>query len=181
MSNDKILLVESNPRILEMLVDAFVRRFNCNITCVSTPEDALDVEMLEPHSLVVADTTSDGMDAITMASRLAELSDRPIILMGNSPTASDVIEAMRCGVVDFFPKPFEVENLLDSMQKALSGHASVRVQNQKYHRMRTLVRKVIRDRRGLNKRVELVCKDLVGAHKRLAVRVLDQTKGKNLV
>ncbi len=38
--------------------------------------------------------------------------------------------------------------------------------------MRELVRRVIRERRDLNRRVELVCRDLVGAHRRLVTRVL---------
>ena len=126
----------------EMLVDAFVRRFDCNITCVSTPEDALDVEMFEPHSLVVADTTPGQIDAITMSLRLSELSDRPLILMGSSPAASELIEAMRCGVVDFFTKPFDLESLLLSMQRAMDQQDEARQFAQKYHRMRTLVRKV---------------------------------------
>ena len=177
MPTDKILLVESNPRILEMLVDAFVRRLNCNITCVSTAEDALDVEMLEPHSIAVADTALSGMDAITLAARLCELGERPVILLGSNPTPAEVIEAMRCGVVDFFPKPFEIDALLSSVERAMTGHRQARAMAHRHRRMRALVRKVIRERRQLNERVELICRDLVGAHKRLAMRVLDQQSG----
>ena len=173
MASDKILLVESNSRIIEMLVDAFVRKFNANITCVSTAEDALDVEMLEPHSIVVADTNLPGMDAITMTHRLCELAHRPIILMGDSPTTADVIDAMRCGAVDFFPKPFAVEQLLESMENELDSYREVRHMMQRHQKLRTLVRRVIRERRELNRRVELICKDLVGAHKKLVMRVLE--------
>jgi DNA-binding NtrC family response regulator len=174
MPGDKILLVESNPRIVEMLVDSFVRRFNCNITCVAGGEDALDVEMLEPHSIIVADCNLTGMDPITFTERMAELHDRPVILMDNEPTAGLVIEAMRHGVVDFFCKPFEVESLLQSMTRAMARHRETRARIQRYHKGRDLMRRVIRERRELNDRVELICRDLVGAHKRLVLRVLEQ-------
>lgn len=173
----KILLVESNPRAIETLIDAFVRRFSSNITCVATAEDALDVDMLEPHSIVIADTDLDGMDALTMAQRLTELSPRPIILLDSGPTVADVLEAMRVGVVDYFPKPVDIDVLLDSMDRAVLDHQARRSLQQRHQKMRDLVRRVIRERRDLNRRVELICKDLVGAHKRLVMRVLDDRDG----
>jgi hypothetical protein len=39
--------------------------------------------------------------------------------------------------------------------------------------MRELVRHVIRERRDLNRRIELVCRDLVEAHRRLVHRVVE--------
>ncbi|MCB9850657.1 MAG: response regulator [Phycisphaerales bacterium] len=174
MATEKILLVERNPRIIEMLVEAFVRRFSAHITCVSSGADALDVEMFEPHSIAIIDTRIDGMDAITLATRLRELSDRPVILMGSDPTTADVIEALRGGVTDFFIKPFQIEALLDSAADALARHRRDCDRTQRHHRTRQVLRKVIRERRVLNQRVELICKDLVGAHKRLANRVLSK-------
>lgn len=173
----KILLVESNPRAIETLIDAFVERFDCNITCVSTAEDALDVDMLEPHSIVVADTDLDGMDALTMATRLTELNPRPIILLDSNPNVANVVESMRAGVVDYFAKPVDINVLLDSMEDALADYQAYRDLQTRYQKMRGLVRRVIRERRDLNQRVELICKDLVGAHKRLVMRVLDGHDG----
>jgi DNA-binding response OmpR family regulator len=179
MTTDKILLVERNPRIIEMLVESFVRRFEAQITCVATGEDALDVEIFEPHAIALidtrlegSDTRPDGIDAITLTTRLRELSDRPVIIMDADPTTADVIEAMRAGAADFFVKPFEIEALLTRMTQLMQDHAHRRAMTQRHERTRRLLRKVIRERRQLNERVELICKDLVGAHKRLATRVL---------
>ncbi len=174
MAEVKILLVESNPRVVEMLVESFVRRFQANITCVSTAEDALDTDMLEPHNIVLADTALPGMDAVTLTLRLKELCDRPVILMGSDPTSAEVIEATRCGAEDFFPKPFEVEALLQAMARELDGYEQARQLAMRHRRLRALVKRVIRERRELHDRMELVCKDLVGAHKRLVMRVLDE-------
>lgn len=171
MTTDKILLVEPNPRILEMLVEAFVRRFNTQITCVASSADALDVELFEPHAIAVVDTRLEDGDGVTLAARLRELSDRPVVLMGSDPTTADVIEAMRCGVIDFFIKPFEIDALLARMESALAAQRRSRSRLQRYHRYRQLLRKVIRERRTLNQRIELICQDLVGAHKRLVARV----------
>ena len=169
----KILLVEHNPGIIEMLIDAFVRRLEAQITCVATAEDALDVEIIEPHQIVVADTALPRMDAITLTRRLMDLQDRPVILMGREPNAAEIIAAMRSGAIDYFTKPFELDAMLTSVERAIERDNCVRSQTQRYHRMRHLVRRVIKERRELNERVDLICRDLVGAHKRLVLRVLD--------
>lgn len=172
-ANDKILLVEPDPRILETLVDAFVHRFHSNITCVSSAADALDVEMLEPHSIAIIDTAIEDSSAVSLAVRLRELGDRPIVIIGNEPTTAEALDAMRCGVADYFIKPFQLEDLLDMMERAIADYRELRSQRHRFERMRALVRRVLKDRRSLNRRVDLICKDLVGAHKRLARRVVE--------
>jgi hypothetical protein len=39
-------------------------------------------------------------------------------------------------------------------------------------RLRRLLRRLLRERRELRQRTELICRDLVGAHRRLVDRVL---------
>jgi len=168
----KILLVEDDPRLLEMLVEAFVERFDAHLTCVGSAEDALDVEVLEPHDIVIAELSLQGMDGLTLTRHLMDLADRPVILLAEEPGASHAIEALRLGARDLFPKPFAISDLLDSMERSLRSAQTVQQLRLKHNRLRQLVRRVIRERRDLNRRVDLVCRDLVGAHRRLVQRVL---------
>jgi DNA-binding response OmpR family regulator len=166
------MLAEDDPRILEMLVRSFVDRFDAHLTCVGSAEDALDVEVLEPHDIVVAELNLPGTDGLTMARHLLELSDRPVILLAEEPGSSHAIEALRLGVRDLFPKPFAIGDLLDSMERALDQAHQAHQLRVKHNNLRQLVRRVLRERRDLNRRIDLVCKDLVGAHRRLVQRVL---------
>lgn len=172
LGSPKVLLVEDDPRLLEMLVEALVRGFDANLTCVASAEDALDIEVVEPHDIVVGELALPGMDGLTMARHLMELSDRPVILLAEEPGLSHAIEALRLGVRDLFPRPFAVGDLLESMRRALSQAEQLRRFRTKHQRLRRLVRRVLGDRRDLNRRIELICKDLVGAHRRLVQRVL---------
>ncbi|MFH0983891.1 MAG: response regulator [Planctomycetota bacterium] len=174
----KILLVDHEPRTVEMLSEAFVRHLNARITCVSTAEAALDIEILEPHDALVAEINLPRLDGLALARQLMELRPRPIILMSNDPSLAQAIAALRAGVVDFFPKPFDLEHLLDAIGRALAAADEQRRQVQRYHRLRKLVRQVIRERRELNQRVELICRDLVGAHRHLVHRMLDREKSR---
>ncbi len=169
----KVLLAQEDPRLLEMMVEAIVGQFDAHLTCVSSGEDALDIEMVEPHDIVVADTDLPGIDGLTLTRHLMELCDRPVILVAEEPPASHVIEAMRLRAWDLFPKPFGLDDLLDSMRRALDHRRQTYAATKKYRRLRHLVRHVLRERRDLNQRIELICRDLVGAHRRLVHRVLE--------
>ena len=169
----KILLVDDEPQTVEMIVEVFVRQLDAHITCVSKAEDALDIEILEPHDALIAEINLPMMNGITLAERIMELRRRPVILMSNDPNLGQAIGAIRAGAVDFFTKPFDLECLLDAADRALGQADEQRRLAQRHHRMRNLVRRVIGERRELNQRVDLICRDLVGAHRRLVHRVLD--------
>lgn len=168
----KILLVEPEADILELLVSSLVRRFDAHITCVSDTESCLDIDMLDPHDLVITELHLEKSDGLSLTSKLKGLSDRPVIVLADEPTCDEVVTALRLGVHNLFRKPFPIEQLLESAGEAINQYALRRKQLVKHRRMRELVRKVIRERRELNARMQLICQDLVGAHRNLVHRVL---------
>ena len=168
----KILLVEPDSEVLEILVSALARRFDAHVTCVSDAESCLDIELIDPHHLVIAELDLADSDGLALAEKLVSLSKRPIILLADEPAYDDAVEALRLGVVDLFQKPFPVTHLLDAAQRALSTYGLERRRVVKYRRMRELVRRVVRERRGLNRRMDLICRDLVSAHRGLVHRVI---------
>jgi len=168
----KVLLVEDDPRLLEMLVECIVQRFDAQLTCVGSAEDALDIEMVEPHDIVIAELDLPGLDGLTLTRHLMDLSDRPVILLAEEPAMSHAVEALRLKATDMFPKPFAIGDLMDSMDRAMREHIKLRQFQAKHRNLRQLVRQVLRERRELNSRIDLICRDLVGAHRRLIQRVL---------
>lgn len=169
----KIMVAETDPSVMEMLVAALARRLDAHITCVGDPESCLDVEMSNPHDLALVETGGASWSGLRLARQLLSLGNRPVILTGCDPTVDDVIDAMRIGVIDFFKRPFHLTELLESVERALRRHETVNRRLRKYRRMREMVRQAIRDRRNLNRRTELVCRDLVGAHRRLVHQVVN--------
>jgi len=172
----KILVVEPDAEVLEILVGALADRFDAHITCVDTAEACLDVEVVDPHDLVITELQLEDSDGLELSEHLTALSARPVIMLCDEATTEQAIAALRLGVRDLLTKPFPVSDLLDAADRALCGHRLRRDYAVRYHRMRDLVRKAVRERRELNKRIELVCKDLVGAHRRLAHRVVEISK-----
>jgi DNA-binding NtrC family response regulator len=169
----KIMLVEPDARVMEMAVECLTRRFGARITCTAGGEDALDIEIVEPHDLVIADIDLPGMDGIALAAHLKELSDRPVILTSGRPTLSQAVESVRLGVSDFLSKPYAMSGLLDSAEKALRLYRATCRQKRRYRQLRQMTKRVLSQRRELNQRIDLICRDLVGAHRRLVCRVLE--------
>jgi DNA-binding response OmpR family regulator len=168
----EILLVEPDPTCVEILVRSLSARFNAHITCAPDAESCLDADLLEPHELIITELKVGQSDGLELIKKLMSLGLRPVILLADEITCEQTIAALRLGVRDVFRKPFAVELLLDAAEAALRTHHLQRQRAVKYRRMRELVRRVIHERRHLNRRVELVCRDLVGAHRRLVDRVL---------
>lgn len=168
----KILLVEPDPGMVEMLVPSLQSRLGATVTCVDTAEACIETDLYDPHEMVIAEWMLADSDGLELAEHIQILSPRPVILLTEKARSGEAIAALRAGVCDIFVKPFPMENLLGAAQRAVERHQVQSLRAAKYRRMRELVRHVIRERRDLNRRMELVCKDLVEAQRRLVQRVL---------
>lgn len=171
--DSKILVCEPDPDVLEILVASLSRRFDAHITCTADAATCLDAEVSEPHDLVIAEMDDETDEDSSLIEQLVMFGPRPVIVLADRPSKVDLVRMVRAGVADVFCKPFPVEELLDSAREQLDEHRIRRQKADRYHRMRDMVRRVVRERRDLNGRMDLVCRDLVGAHRRLVERVLE--------
>jgi DNA-binding NtrC family response regulator len=84
-------------------------------------EKALEVLAAEPVDLAVFDIKLPGMDGLTLLSRARELwRDLPVIVISGHADTSDVVDAVKRGAADFFPKPVDRDRVLVSLRNALS-------------------------------------------------------------
>jgi DNA-binding NtrC family response regulator len=84
-------------------------------------EKALEVLSAEPVDLAVFDIKLPGMDGLTLLSRARELwRDLPVIVISGHADTSDVVDAVKRGAADFFPKPVDRDRVLVSLRNALS-------------------------------------------------------------
>ncbi len=168
----KVLAALPDAALLEILVDAVATRLGAGVTCCTRAADALDVDCIDPHHLIVTGLELPDMSGFDLIAQLLELRRRPVILLVKNPSVDDAIRALRCGVMDIITAPIDAEYLFTAMANGLHQAAADRKHTRREHRRRTLIRRVLRDRRQLNQRIDLICKDMVGAHRRLFHRVL---------
>jgi DNA-binding NtrC family response regulator len=168
----RILLVEPEPVVLERVLRALIDRFDAQITCVPTAEECLEIEEDDPHDLVITEIQLPDMDGLDLTQELLARRRMPIILLADNAAYDDAVDALRLGATDLFAKPFPVSALLESVDRGLEGGRARQRHRMRYHQMRKLLRHVLRERRDLNERIELICRDFVGAHRRLVDRVV---------
>jgi DNA-binding NtrC family response regulator len=167
-----VLLVEPDGDLLEMLVAALSRRFHANLTCVASAADCLDVELSDPHDLIISEMTLGDCGGLELAEHLLTLSQRPVILLADDLDCAGAVASLRLGVRDVFQKPFAVQELLDAAHRALMGSDLRKRRAARYRRMRDTVKRTIQERRDLNRRIELICRDVVEAQRRLVHRII---------
>ncbi|MFF5111662.1 response regulator transcription factor [Streptosporangium sp. NPDC000509] len=108
----KVLVVDDEPNIRELLSEAL----ELNGFSVRTAADgrrALEAVARERPDIVVLDVMMPGLDGFTVARRLHETGDSPMLLFLTAKDAvSDRIAGLTAGGDDYVTKPFSLEEVL---------------------------------------------------------------------
>ena len=117
--NPRVLLVDDEVSFVEILCKR-LRRRNMTVYTAFSGEDALK-EINETHNIdvVVIDVNMPDMDGI---STLREIKNKKpqieVILLSGNNTADTAIEGLKLGAFDYMLKPYDINQLVDSIQKA---------------------------------------------------------------
>ena len=88
---------------------------------VESGERALSRLKERPFDLVVSDVRMPGIDGLSLLAQVAEKSpETPVILMTAHGSVPLAVEAMKAGAADFVLKPFDREEILFTVRKALA-------------------------------------------------------------
>jgi len=169
----RVLIVEDDRDLATVLADHLAETLRLEITVANTCREAVDIELSRPQDVILADLLLPDGDATGLQRQLRGISSASFVLMSGAPTVNRVVEAMRLGAMDFLVKPFDLGQLTASVSDALARHRERSRTQARYQKMRHLAKRILRDRRELRRRVDLVCRDLVQAYRRLARRVVE--------
>ncbi|MER7129632.1 response regulator transcription factor [Streptosporangium saharense] len=108
----KVLVVDDEPNIRELLSEAL----ELNGFAVRTAPDgrrALEAVARERPDIIVLDVMMPGLDGFTVARRLREAGDSPMVLFLTARDAvSDRIAGLTAGGDDYVTKPFSLEEVV---------------------------------------------------------------------
>lgn len=121
MNPDKILIVDNEPFIVEELTDFFTSSDIDCVGCVSSRE-AIDLFHQDPRiGVVLSDYRMPDINGIELTRMLN--STRPAdrifesILFTGDADKDDVIDALRAGISDYYPKPLDLDALLAGVRR----------------------------------------------------------------
>jgi len=117
--NAKVLVVDDDPNLLRV-VSLRLQKEGYSVTSVDSAEKALAQVAVAAPDLVLTDLKMGGMDGMALFEAIArQLPGLPVIIMTAHGTVPDAVTATRRGVFGFLPKPFENQQLLGEIERAL--------------------------------------------------------------
>ncbi len=126
-----ILLVDDEAKILNALAAA-VRDDGHEVVAVTSPREAQRLLGQRLFDVLVIDNLMpelSGLDLIRELAAAAPPPERPqVIMMTAHATVESAIEAMRLGAFDYLQKPFEIDELLVVVKRALE-HQRLRTEH----------------------------------------------------
>lgn len=117
------LIIEDDEQIRGML-RALLSQQAFEVTTVASAEEGIEAAEESRFDVVLCDISLPGQSGIEALGALREAcADAPVILVTGYPSIESAIEGMRAGAFDYVTKPFNREELLMVLQRALDHSA----------------------------------------------------------
>ncbi|HEY4211796.1 MAG TPA: response regulator transcription factor [Steroidobacteraceae bacterium] len=115
---ERILLVEDDPRLAEMLSE-YLGRAGMRVTIAALGATALERFSSTSYDALVLDLMLPDMDGLEVCRRVRTDSDTPVLMLTARGDAIDRIIGLELGADDYLPKPFEPRELLARLRAVL--------------------------------------------------------------
>lgn len=120
MSGEKILVVDDRRENLLFLADSVLHSEGYEVITAMDGREALDKALNEKPDLIITDLRMPHMDGLEMMAALRKAdANIPVILTTFYGSEQAAIEAFRLGAKDYIVKPYDVAEMLESVERAL--------------------------------------------------------------
>ena len=114
-----MLIVDDEPNVRRVL-STLLEQAGWATTRAESGEQALDLVRAQDPDLVLTDLKMPGMDGMELLGRIQDsFPEIPVILLTAHGTITNAVEAMKLGAHDFITKPFDRDEVLELVKKAL--------------------------------------------------------------
>jgi FixJ family two-component response regulator len=170
----RVLVVDDEPSLREVIEDILQHGIECHVFTAGSVAEAKKILLSESIQLLIADVNlPDGNGTSLLALLQRHQPTATAIVITGHPSMDIAINAMRDGAVDFVPKPFTHEHLVDRMRSALNHQAKADKQEKRFDRLKVAVKRLNESRRMISRKVDLLCNDLVSAYGELSKQLDD--------
>src|SRR3982074_3720252 len=119
---ERILLVEDDPRLAEMLSE-YLGEAGFRVTVAPLGVTALERLAGAEYDAVVLDLMLPDMDGLDLCRQLRTRADTPVLMLTARGDPIDLIEGLELGADDYLPKPFQPRELLARLRAILRRRA----------------------------------------------------------
>ncbi len=120
MTEARILIAEDSSDIRQFLEDVVLRPAGYEVESVGDGMSALTMALESRPDLLLTDQQMPSLSGVELIRRVHKETLIPAVLMTGEGSESLILEAMRAGAVDYVTKPFEAEQMLAAVGRALA-------------------------------------------------------------
>jgi DNA-binding response OmpR family regulator len=165
----RILVVDDEPTLVELIDDVVGRGMNCRIFAAANLAEAKRIIASEPIDLIVTDVNlPDGDGTSLVATVRSHQPQAGAIVITGTPSIDGTIAALRNGAMDLLPKPFSSAQLTERVAKALKRQSITTKMEKRVDRLRDAVKRLNEARKLVSRKVDLLCNDLISAYSELS-------------
>ncbi|MBH23680.1 MAG: DNA-binding response regulator [Myxococcales bacterium] len=114
-----ILLADDEPNIRRVLA-AMLKREGYKVRAVSDGAEAMAELKLKPWSAVITDLKMPRVDGMQLLQHVIEhYPDTPVVIITAHGSIGGAVDALKVGAFDYITKPFEQEDIQNSLRKAI--------------------------------------------------------------
>lgn len=121
MSHNKILVVDDDPNIREVLA-VLLSSEGYQVHTAEDGQEALQMQKLISPNLIILDIMMPGMDGVEVCARIRARSSVPILFLTAKSQDTDKVDAYTSGGDDYLVKPFSQTELLMKIKSLLRRH-----------------------------------------------------------
>jgi FixJ family two-component response regulator len=121
-----VFVVDDNAAVREA-ISSLIRSVGLGVEMFSSAKDFLRTKRPDVPTCLVLDVRLPGLSGLELQRELAVAHDEiPIIFITSHGDIRMGVRAMKAGAVEFLPKPFSDQDLLDAIHQALERDAEAR-------------------------------------------------------
>jgi FixJ family two-component response regulator len=137
MSDTGVVHIIDDDASLRGALDSLLRSIGLQTHVFGTVREFLDKRVGDEPGCIVSDVRLPGMSGLELQSQLSELGIHlPIILITGHGDIPMSVRAMKAGAVDFLPKPFRDQDMIDAVSAAIARDRQRRVAEEDVARTR---------------------------------------------
>jgi DNA-binding response OmpR family regulator len=117
---DRILLVEQDPEISDLIARQALRSVGYQVDVVSDASSAIKYSVQTPPDLIIANLNLPGLSAKDLIVALSSQGvNTPLLVIANKGQEQDIIQAFRLGAADYILWPARDAEILSAVERVL--------------------------------------------------------------
>src|SRR5512147_1009567 len=120
-AGDRILLVEHEPQINDLIARQALRSVGYQVDVVADATSAIKNAVQTPPDLIIANLNLPGLSAKDMLVALSSQGvNTPLLVIANKGQEQDIIQAFRLGAADYLLWPARDAEVISAVERVLS-------------------------------------------------------------